>query len=226
MPKLHLLPCHSLKLLRGIRLRHHPRRKHVLAISLAAAGLASPEVDSDSDDEAVSSAGAPTTPAELVDREWTFCLEKIAQKDKRFKKSDFNDARLLQWWDTQVDRMPCLRMVVKSLHGMLPGSGGLELDIGGFKDVIGPKRAQLDPGLVEVQLMLNVNKDLTTLDTLKIPKLGVGWRTHIPTRPKFPDDYFDEVEEEEQTTDPTAEQPTGAQVPEELQESDNEIEHD
>ncbi len=49
---------------------------------------------------------------------------------------------------------PCLPMVAKAIFGMLPGSGALECDIGGFKDIIAPKRGLLDPGMVEVLLMV------------------------------------------------------------------------
>lgn len=56
----------------------------------------------------------------------------------------FNDAGLLEWWGSQKQHMPCLQMVIKSLHGLLPGSGGSELDIGEFKDGIGHKQEQLN----------------------------------------------------------------------------------
>ncbi len=80
---------------------------------------------------------------------------------------------------------------------MLPGAGGLECDIGGVGDIIAPKRGSLDPGLVEVNLMLRVNKTLQELETINTKRLGSNWQQQIPKRPYYPADYFEDEEENE-----------------------------
>jgi len=69
---------------------------------------------------------------------------------------------------------------------VLPGSGGLECDIGSIGDVISPKRGSLGAGLTEVQVMLKVNAALMTRDIRRIPCLGDKWEDHIPKRPELP----------------------------------------
>lgn len=75
-----------------------------------------------------------------------------------------------------------------------------------LKDVITPKCEHLNQGLVEVQLLLKINKELSTMNTLKIPDLGNQWKNFIPKRPAFPENYFgsdteNEEEEEEEDID-------------------------
>ena len=41
---------------------------------------------------------------------------------------------------------------------MKPGSGGLECDIGGIRDVISERRGSLGPGMVAVAMFLKLNK--------------------------------------------------------------------
>ena len=64
-----------------------------------------------------------------------------------------------------------------------------------------PQRGRLIPGLVEVQLLLNVNKGQCDLDSTKLPNLGSKWSDYIPKRPDFPKDYFSEVGNDPQGTD-------------------------
>jgi len=47
------------------------------------------------------------------------------------------------------------------------------------------------PGLVEVQLLLNINKKFVSLKTDEIPKLGDNGAIHIPSRRFLPDDYME-----------------------------------
>jgi len=75
---------------------------------------------------------------------------------------------------------------------MLPGSGGLENDIGAFKDIISAKRESLDPGMVEVLIVVKLNKSLAEFNTLAVGELSSqSWKEKIPRHPDFPADYFD-----------------------------------
>ena len=78
------------------------------------------------------------------------------------------DLECLKWWDKQADAMRCLQTAVKALMGILSGSGCLELNIVGFKDILPPKRGSTMPGLVEVQLLMNINKKLISQKTDEI----------------------------------------------------------
>mmetsp|Transcript_16268 Transcript_16268/g.21285 ORF Transcript_16268/g.21285 Transcript_16268/m.21285 type:complete len:167 (-) Transcript_16268:30-530(-) len=95
-----------------------------------------------------------------------------------------------------------------TIFGMLPGSGALECDIGGFKDIIAPKRGLLDPGMVEVLLMVRLNKPLTEYDIGKIATLPCDtWQTKIPKgRPTLPTDYFAGEDAEQAAQQAAAEQ--------------------
>ena len=86
-----------------------------------------------------------------------------------------------------------MQKVAKAIFSMLPGSGGLENDIGAFKDIISPKRESLDPGMVEVLLVVKLNKSLAEFNTLEVKVLRRGdtWKEKLPRRPDFPADYFD-----------------------------------
>jgi hypothetical protein len=156
------------------------------------AGLSSPESTATGHSPG-SGVALPNSPADVVDREIEFYKQAIMEQAVRAIDSD---SAGLSWWDAHKDRMPCLRQVAKTIYGMLPGSGALELDIGAFKDIISPKRGSLGPGLVEVQMMLRINKDITTLDTTKVSKIGKHWTQHMPKRPDFPGGYFEESEDE------------------------------
>jgi hypothetical protein len=82
-------------------------------------------------------------------------------------------------------------MVALAFFGVLPGSGALECDIGGFKDIIGPKRARMDPAAVEMHLVVNKNDDLTELEP---GRLEPSWERLYPTRPSSPVDYYEDEE--------------------------------
>ncbi len=105
---------------------------------------------------------------------------------------------VVQFWKNHKKELPGYSRVAFGLLGMLPGAGGLECDIGGVGDIIGSKRGSLDPGLVEVNLMLRVNKSLQETETIKVPRLGDKWKEHIPVRPSYPEDYFEGEEEEDE----------------------------
>jgi len=165
-----------------------PVKKKARYDPLEAAGLLSPASDSGSVARLSSQEAPPQSPNDIVQQE--IAHFKTARTDKRAKEVH-GDLECLKWWDKQADDMPCLRMAAKALMCILSGSGGLELDIGGFKDVLPPKRGSTMPGLVEVQLLLNINKKLVSLKTDEIPKLGDNWASHIPSRPFLPDDCME-----------------------------------
>ena len=164
-----------------------PTKRPRFEAAIDAAGLGSPGADVELEPEVIE----PTadTPEGIVAVE----IERLKEVDKRSLKIK-TDTDLLKWWDTMEVSMPCLRLLVKCVHGMMAGSGALELDIGSFKDVVQAKRGRLDPGLVEIELLLKINKSAATLDTSKVKDLGSGWKSHIPKRPDFPVGCFDEEE--------------------------------
>jgi hypothetical protein len=114
--------------------------------------------------------------------------EECKEKDI-CNKIDY-DLKVLDWWDERKTKKPSHQHVAKTSHDMLPGSGKLKLDIGAFKNVITPKRDSLSPGLVEVQMLLRINKELTTLNTMKIKQIGKKWKQQMSKRPEFPGDFF------------------------------------
>jgi hypothetical protein len=100
------------------------------------------------------------------------------------------DCNAIEWWCSWGSRdFPILAKVALAIFGILPGSGGLECDIGGFKDVIGPKRSRLDPAAVEMHLVVDKNKDLSELDPGKLVQLPKEWERMYPSRPASPVDY-------------------------------------
>jgi hypothetical protein len=109
----------------------------------------------------------------------------------------------IQWWCRWgTPEFPCLAKVALAIFGLLPGSGALECDIGGFKDVIGPKRARLHPAAVEMHLVVNKNKDLSELDPGKLVQLpAAGWEKMYPSRPESPVDYHEGEELEQPQAD-------------------------
>jgi hypothetical protein len=75
-----------------------------------------------------------------------------------------------------------LTRVALAVHGMLPASGGLEYNTGSIGDIVSPKKVPLSPGMVEVMLMLRLNKEFIPNDVNKIPKLSNDWEEKIPRR--------------------------------------------
>jgi hypothetical protein len=85
-----------------------------------------------------------------------------------------------------------LPRVADSLFGMKPGAGGLECDIGGIADVVTARRGSLGVGMVEVAMLLKLNKTDLIRDPSKVPGLGKRWKEHLPNkRPDYPSSYFD-----------------------------------
>jgi hypothetical protein len=102
------------------------------------------------------------------------------------------ECTVIEWWcKWGCKDFPILSKVALAIFGVLPGSGGLECDIGGFKDVIGPKGSRLDPAAVEMHLVVDKNKDLLELDPRKQCQLPEkNWEQMYPTRPPSPIDYY------------------------------------
>ena len=116
----------------------------------------------------------------------------------------------IEWWikygnDLRVN-LPCLTKVALALFGVLPGSGALECDIGGFKDILAPKRARMDPAAVEMHLVVDKNGDLNELDPGRLERIPQSnWARFYPNRPVSPVNYHEEEEleqEEDLTLDP------------------------
>jgi len=72
-------------------------------------------------------------------------------------------------------------MAVKALMSILSGSGGLELNIGGFKDVLPPKQGSTAPWLVEAQHLLNINKKIFTLRLMPFSSWETTGQATFPT---------------------------------------------
>ena len=116
-----------------------------------------------------------------------------AQGSYNLLDSGMGFRNLVQWWEKPDNKMayPYLSLVASALLSAKPGSGGLECDIGGVKDLISSKRGSLSAGMVETGMFLRFNKKNRELNQLNVPVLD-NWTAYIPKRPDYPDDYFDE----------------------------------
>jgi len=170
-----------------------PPRKRQRGDAAAAAGLESPEAEE-------AAAVAPEehdniTAEKIVDEEVERFL-KIREtwpNDKR--KCSYHD--FVKWWKNYEDQFYCLSLVARALAGVPPGSGGLECDIGSFKDIISSRRGSLDPGLVDMHMTVKLNPSLHELDTRKVPSLGKKWEDYVPKRPDLPLECFQRLDANE-----------------------------
>lgn len=114
-------------------------------------------------------------------------------EDRVLKESETT----IDWWIKwgESESFPFLKKVALALFSLLPGSGALECDIGCFKDIVQPKRACLRAGVVEMNVVVGLNKDLHELDVSKICKLRKSWEAMIPDRPSSPVGYHDGEEQ-------------------------------
>jgi hypothetical protein len=99
---------------------------------------------------------------------------------------------MLNWWTSHEQHFPCLRVVAFGVNGFLAGSGGLECDIGLFKDIITAKKSRLSSPVIEVLMMIKLNKTLNISNTNDIPRLSDDtWMRHWPMgRPELPPAYL------------------------------------
>jgi hypothetical protein len=116
------------------------------------------------------------------------------------RKCDEEGKDMLKWWTRYERHFPCLRVVAFAVNGFLAGSGGLECDIGSFKDIITAKRSSLSSPVIEVLMMIKLNKTLNISNTNDIPRLSDDtWERNWPKgRPELPPAYFAAVEADEQ----------------------------
>jgi len=156
-----------------------------------------------SDDESVNSSQTLSqeqlSPEQIIDKEITTYREKGFGSGGE-SKDEFCKNILADWVKHKAD-FPCLFKVASVVFGMLPGSGGLECDIGGFKRIITAQRSRLSPGFVEALLMLNLNSSLFEYDITEIEELGDNWMNTIPKRPAYPENYVEEENDLDENED-------------------------
>lgn len=131
--------------------------------------------------------------------------EVAAMQINDFKtlKDNIEASTLPSWFGKAENRrrFPDFSQVASAILACLPGSGGLECDFGSLPDIIRPKRASLKPGMVEVAMMLMLNKALIPIDPSEVPELGKDWRKHIPLRPQSVVYDEDETESDNERDD-------------------------
>ena len=102
-----------------------PREKGRFATAVFDADFASPDASIE-EEEKEDDSYIPDTPEAMVEKE----IEAFQIMKKEPDGACASDIDVLKWWDERKSRFPCFRMVVKSIHRILAGSGALELDIG------------------------------------------------------------------------------------------------
>ena len=83
-----------------------------------------------------------------------------------------------------------------------------ECDIGGVGELIGTRRGSLGVGMVEAGMFLKLTKEERIVDTTQVPALSnSGWKSKIPQRINYPNDYFEDegTEEVQEHTEVVAE---------------------
>jgi hypothetical protein len=117
------------------------------------------------------------------------------------RKCDEEGKDILKRWTRHEQHFPCLRVEAFAVNGFLAGSGGLECDIGLFKDIITAKRSSLSSPVIEVLMMIKLNKTINVFkNTNDIPSLSDDtWMLHWPKgHPELPPAYLAAVEAVEQ----------------------------
>lgn len=101
-----------------------------------------------------------------------------------------------QGWSKLSPRtvFPRFPQVVSCLLACKPGSGGLECDIGGFGVIISPKLDSLRPIMVEVIMILKLNKSRTQLSPFLVQSLCNNRKDRNSRHPVYPGDYLDPLQ--------------------------------
>ena len=100
--------------------------------------------------------------------------------------------KTLVLWDKTKMKMehPRLSKVVKSICSCLPGSGGLELDIGRMPKVVSLQHGRLSSAFIEANLSVNLSMDKAECLTTNVPNLGRNYMEALPKRKEPLIDYF------------------------------------
>jgi hypothetical protein len=95
-------------------------------------------------------------------------------------------AELCKWRARQTS-MPCLMQAALAILANKPSSGGLKCDLGSLLDVLAPKQSSLRVSLVEINMLLKINKHLIPTNPAEVApldkKMNLNWENNIPKRP-------------------------------------------
>jgi hypothetical protein len=135
----------------------------------------------------------------IVNNEMDEYLKMIGKTDGLCADPKCQPGTIARWWanNDALEKFPCLSRVACALYGMLPGSGGLECDIGGVSDMVQPKRGSLSAGIIEAMMSVRLNKTLVERDITIVKDLGRQWEKSIPkVRDRdFPDEYYENLQQ-------------------------------
>ena len=154
--------------------------------------------DDSSEDDSIDNGKKPAAekdPSEKAEQEWQkFMFDK---KGKIFQMYDDEKSSPVEWWSNPqvVFEFPALSRVALGFYSMLPGSGGLENDIGGIGHLVSQKRASLSQGMAEAMMLVKLNKKLRPVDVTKVPELGSKWKESIPNRKNLFEKYTPDHDE-------------------------------
>jgi hypothetical protein len=142
-----------------------------------------------------------TIPLQQADQDPSFIVEQELKYYRELKQGDWpRFEKTLEWWQSKPvqENLPCLSQVATAFLSCKPSTGNLECDFGSLNDVISPRRASLGQGVVEIEMMLKLNKHLFLSNpTLVIELPNLNWQKYIPDRPFNPMERLWENEDED-----------------------------